>query len=141
MSKVYQAGSKVERCIEGMWFDAVVERADHKDGSVTVKYVDDGNVEEDIPFDEVRRADFKLPSNNNHSEEKEDKDGNVPKQSSTVPRPLAGFIEDDYDERNSLVPEVVIHRTSETENAIIINGAQSKLAVGGGLKALRYLKR
>jgi hypothetical protein len=132
-------GCTVERHIEGMWFSAVVEYADHKDCSVTVKYIDDGNVEECVPIEEIRRADFKLPNNNN-CEEKESKDSNW-WNPSTVPKPLAGFIEDDYIERNSLQPEVIVHATAETENAIIINGAQSKLAVGGGLKALRYLKR
>lgn len=137
----FRPGCTIERHIEGMWFAAVIETADHKDCSVTVKYIDDGNVEEGVPFDEIRRADVKLPSNN-HFEEKESKEELMtPRTTSTVPKPLAGFIDDDYEERNSQVPQVVIHSTVETENAIIINGSHGKLAVGGGVKALRYLKR
>ena len=126
-------GRTVERLIEGMWFSAVVERADCKEQSLILKYIDDGNIEEDVPFDEVRIAECKLRSNNDPGEEKSRK--------STVPKPLAGFIEDDEESRNGQMPTVVIHSSADTENAIIINGAQSKLAVGGGLKALRYLKR
>lgn len=131
-----RAGCVVERLIEGMWFAAIIEHADAKDQSLTLKYCDDGNVEEMVPFDEVRMADRKVTNASNNTMRMEEK----PCKKDTLPRPLAGFIEDDSLARNSQVPTVVVHVDTDIENAIIINGAESKLAAGGGLRALRYLK-
>jgi hypothetical protein len=57
-----------------------------------------------------------------------------------LPKPLLGLVEDDSAARSSHRPTVVVHTDTNTEEAIIINGAGDTLAVGGGLRALRYLK-
>ena len=63
-----------------------------------------------------------------------------PSRKDTLPKPLAGLVEDDSEARSTNRPTIVIHDCAETEQAIIINGAENKLAAGGGLRALRYLK-
>jgi hypothetical protein len=54
---------------------------------------------------------------------------------------LAGLVDDDTDIRDLLMPQVTVHDSNDTEEAIIINGTSEKLARGAGLRALRYLKK
>jgi hypothetical protein len=127
-----QIGTYVERDIEGIWFAASVIEYNAVEDTVTLRYVDDDNVEEGVPLDEVRLA-------SQHDELKSEA-----KTSERTKRPAAkaleGMEEDDSEERNRIVPQVTVHQSVESERAIIINGAENKLAVGGGLRALRYLK-
>jgi hypothetical protein len=50
----FRQGDKIERHLEGMWFAAIVEKVYPKDEEVTLKYIDDGNVETNVPFEEIR---------------------------------------------------------------------------------------
>ena len=127
-------GMLVERLIEGLWFTAVIEDINSKHRNVTLKYLDDGNIEDAVSYEDVRE----ISSNDLIAESKcEGKSGDA---YSYLPKPLTGLIEDDYEIRKNHIPTVTVHNTSETDEAIILNGAENKLAAGGGLRALRYLK-
>mmetsp|Transcript_23902 Transcript_23902/g.26165 ORF Transcript_23902/g.26165 Transcript_23902/m.26165 type:complete len:137 (+) Transcript_23902:53-463(+) len=128
-----RVGDVIERSIEGMWFSAVIEKYSASNQTVDVKYLDDGNVEKEVPISEIRKAKEKNPIPGNENIRNQ--------QRSTLPRPLAGLVEDDYDVRNSIKPTVFVHETSSVDEAIILNGAENRLAAGGGLRALRYLKK
>jgi hypothetical protein len=127
------SGTCVERYIEGVWFNACVIEYNPVEDSVTLKYVDDGNIEEDVPLDEVRLTESCHLTNT--SEPK------LPERKAPIAKSMEGLEDDDSEQRNSTLPQVTVHQDVESENAIIINGAEEKLAVGGGLRALRYLKR
>jgi len=58
----------------------------------------------------------------------------------TLKKPLLGLIEDDSEQRRNHVHKSVIHSGEETEEAIILHGAEHRMAAGGGLRALRFLK-
>lgn len=121
-------GDLIDRNIEGQWFGAVIENVDIKNKYFTVRYLDDGNVEENVPSDEIRASISPTAS------------ANTTGKRETLLKPLAGLVEDDSESRNEHQPTVILHSDTESENAIIINGAENRLAVGGGLRALRYLK-
>ncbi len=129
MSDKLAARDLVFRSIEGLLFAAEVVKV-YK-GYVDIKYVDDGNVEERVPIDEIERDSRKV---SHHAAEAKLQKGD------TLPRPLAGLVEDDYETRKNIKPIVVIHDNHNQDEAIVLNGAENKLAAGGGLRALRYLK-
>jgi len=124
-------GDIVERNLEGMWFQAVIQEISLKDKLLTLKYLDDGNTENYVPFEETRKSTNINGSTFIRSPSKKD----------TLMRPLAGLVEDDYESRNLHQPTVVVHNSTNDHGAIILNGAENKLAAGGGLRALRYLKK
>ena len=134
-------GDRIERNLEGEWFPASIVEIDQKDELMSIKYLDDGKVEFEVPFRETRRYNEDVSRNRSiysrnrsiySSESKND----------PLPRPLAGLIEDDYDVRNQHIPTVFRHDVSNvTDHAIVLNGEENKLAAGGGLRALRYLKK
>lgn len=129
MSRNYRVGSQVERHIDGIWYNAEVIAVTGED-SLTLRYVDDEKVEVDVGVDDVRPLEsiFNFIASSSSS-------------SSTLPKPLKGLIDDDSDARMLRIPTVIIHDDKcELENAVVINGPKDNLAVGGGLKALRYLK-
>jgi len=97
-----------------------------------LKYLDDGNREEDVPIDELRQSESKI--------EKFDVNTKT-RRMDTLPRPLQGLVDDDYDTRNSMTPRILIHDNNNTDEAIVLNGAENKLAAGRGIKAIRYLKQ
>ena len=138
----FQVGNLVERAIDGMWFLANVEFYDDYNQELRLRYIDDGNVEERVPVDEVRINNDKY--NNNY-----DSNGNYENsepvrfisKGETLLKPLAGLIEDDAIERRAHRPTVIMHSSTDTEEAIILNGAENRLAAGGGLRALRYLRK
>lgn len=124
-------GDTVERYLEGIWFLAIIQDVHKIDKSLTLKYIDDGNIESHVPLEEVRisqkgsQSSFGMLS---------------PTKKDTLMRPLAGLVEDDYEIRNKHQPTVIVHNNMN-DGAIILNGAENKLAAGGGLRALRYLKK
>lgn len=121
---------RVQRGIEGEWFDAIVEEIDRSRQVCTVRYLDDDNIETDVPLDEVRKA---------TNEENNQRSVNTSRKE-TLPRPLAGLVDDDHEFRKKHMPTVFVHDDNSNDEAIIMNGAENKLAAGGGLRALRYLK-
>ncbi len=124
-----QKGNLVERNIEGTWFHALVEDVDIKEGTVTLKYLDDNNEEEDVSMEDIRFS------------EKPIFPGTNLKKSDTLPKPLAGLVEDDYEFRSKHRPTVFVHDSSNTDETIVMNGAENKQPAGGGLRALRHLKK
>lgn len=124
-------GDKVKREIEGQMFGAVVERL--RGNYVDIRYFDDGNLEANVPVDEIRFA-----SENDDPDLISPRSGDSGK--SGLPRPLVGLIEDDYETRKAQLPTVVVHEENQSDGVIVLNGAENKLAAGGGLRALRYLK-
>ncbi len=124
-------GSKVKREIEGTYFGAIVERV--RGNLVDIRYFDDGNIEVGVPSDEILNA-----SENDDPELISPRSGGSGKAS--LPRPLVGLIEDDYETRKSQMPIVQLHEDNQSDEVIVLNGAENKLAAGGGLRALRYLK-
>ena len=128
----FRPSDYVERQLEGVWFPATVEEVDVKIRQAIIKYLDDDNIEKDVSFDDLRKSEYK--------DAKDAKGGAVHSVRDTLPKPLMGLIDDDCEARLRHVPKVTIHSTAESEEAIILNGAENKLAAGGGLRALRYLK-
>jgi hypothetical protein len=98
-----------------------------------IKYFDDGNVEMGVPLEEVRLA----SENDDPALTSPRSDGSGKR---LLPRPLVGLIEDDYETRKSQMPTVLVHEDNQPDEVIVMNGAENKLAAGGGLRALRYLK-
>ena len=122
----YSVGSYVERLIEGTWFSAEVLSS--QDSRLTLRYLDDNKVESDVGVRDVRPMEsiFNFVG----------KGG-----SDTLPKPLVALVEDDSESRSSRSPRVILHEDGcQLEDAVVILGDKDSLAVGGGLRALRYLK-
>lgn len=125
-------GSSVERNIDGVWFKASIESIDKLTKLYTIRYSDDGNVESEVQSEDLRCS-AEDPLNDFLSIFTFAK-------KCTLPKPLAGLIEDDSESRNLLLTTVTLHTDTDTNQAVIINGTADRIAVGGGLRALRYLK-
>ena len=115
---MYQVGDRVERCIEDMWFAAMVEGVTLTRKMVKLRYFDDDNVEDNVPMAEVRRIDLSeskegaYESKGSGSEYKDNGSSSssvrvggkcVPKES-TLLKPLYGLVEDDEAEREAEAP-------------------------------------
>lgn len=75
-----RSGEKVQRLIDTLWFDAVVTCISKDKQSVSLRYLDDDNLEDYVPIEEIRLF-------VRHNEENE----NIGKAAkNTLPRPLAG---------------------------------------------------
>lgn len=131
-------GSRVERCLEGTYFLAVVQELYPKLHEAKLCYLDDGNVEDDVPLSDLRLADELDLSCCTQAEAKESQQ--QPQRKETLSKPLAGLVDDDSEQRSNNIPTVTVHASADTEEAIILNGAENKLAAGGGLRALRFLR-
>lgn len=132
-----KVGDVVLRSIEGLDFEARVLEVDQKQRSVTIEYLDDGNVEMGVEFSEIQEIiEGKSESKTNNIE----KNG---RKIETLAKPLFGLVEDDYEIRKNHQPKITIHSNYEEDDkaAIILNGAENRLAAGGGFRALRYLKK
>lgn len=133
---IFQKGAPIDRNIDGVWFSATVEEVGGRGGYLTIKYCDDQNVESEVSVDEVRA---RSPSTFSYGEDSKN-------AFEERLKPLAGLVEDDAEARRKHIPTTVIHDnvihdvSEATDNAIVFNGAESKLAAGGGLRALRYLR-
>mmetsp|Transcript_22435 Transcript_22435/g.30730 ORF Transcript_22435/g.30730 Transcript_22435/m.30730 type:complete len:143 (-) Transcript_22435:134-562(-) len=138
--KIMKKGDIIERYLEGMWFRASVQSVNQKEKCLSVKYLDDGNIENNIPFDETRISSSSSPTPSSGREYQSSILS--PSKRDNLLRPLAGLVEDDYETRNKHQPTIFLHtHNSNDQGAIILNGAENELAAGGGLRALRYLKK
>jgi hypothetical protein len=99
-----QVAMFVERNIDGQWFPAELLIVDNSYGVVTLKYVDDDNIEEMVPIDEVR-VPLRGSSNSSSSPQVDKK--------KTLPKPLAGLIYDDCEERQNHIPRSVVHMNED----------------------------
>ena len=107
----------------------------YKDKEMKIQYIDDNNVEDNVSFSEAERV----------TEEYKQVDLGKSRKD-TLQKPLIGLFEDDHEIRKKHIPTVLIHDSKYDtheieEEAIILNGAENRLAAGGGLRALRYLKK
>lgn len=131
-----KVGDIVIRSIEGMEFEARILDINQRSREVSLEYMDDGNTEAGVSFDEIQEvieSKDDRPSTPRHA-----------KIADTLAKPLLGLVEDDYEARKNHQPKVFIHEDvaeDEGKSAIILNGAENRLAAGGGVKALRYLRK
>jgi hypothetical protein len=133
-----KTGDVVVRSIEGMEFEARVLEVNQKSATVTLEYLDDGNTESDVPFDEIQEIIEGKSDSISHSMSKNGR------KVETLAKPLFGLVEDDHEIRKNHQPKIIIHEVLGEDDGkapIILNGAENKLAAGGGLRALRYLKK
>lgn len=135
MWNMLQKGDYVLRNIEGVKFAAKVLDIYYKDKEMKIQYIDDNNVEDNVSFSEAERV----------TEEYKQVDLGKSRKD-TLQKPLIGLFEDDHEIRKKHIPTVLIHDSKYDtheieEEAIILNGAENRLAAGGGLRALRYLKK
>lgn len=76
-----KSGEKVQRLIDTLWFDAVIVGISKDRQSVNLRYLDDDNIEDHVPIEEIRLY-------VRHNEEHE----NIGRaEKNTLPRPLAGI--------------------------------------------------
>ena len=141
----YVVGASVRRDIEGIWFHAIVQSSCCRRRRCTIKYIDDNNTE-DVSFEDLRSSE-NIVSNSIAKQQHDDNNNNHNNShrgpqsiKDTLPKPLVGMLVDDSEIRSNHLPTITVHTddTDTEENVIIINGG--KLGVGGGLRALRYLK-
>jgi len=95
-------GALVEREIEGMYFLAEITHSHHHGREFTLRYVDDDNVEEGVPCDEIRLS------------RKSIMDSPKAERKSSLPKPLLGLIEDDAEMRHKHEAKVTIHHDDES---------------------------
>jgi len=93
-----KVGNIVDRMIEGCWFPAEVMNI--KRHLLSLRYLDDGNVEEMVPLDEVR------PS---HADKTD-----IQLKNDTLLKPLLGLVEDDSEIRRAHQPTVIVHKDMDT---------------------------
>ena len=128
----FTKGEIIQRHLEGMEFVAEILSISAKTSHVTVRYLDDGNIEEDVEMDEISKY---------SGEAKYNGPPNAGSNQSSQMKPLAGLVEDDHEVRKNCQPVITVHQCSTEDGAILLNGAENKVAAGGGLRALRYLKK
>jgi hypothetical protein len=163
----FSRGDDVERCIEGLWFLARVLSVNFKEENAKLQYIDDNNVEEAVPFEDLRpiapgSSSSGSSSDSKHSENRDSKNSSdskgFPSSSASAAskevqrslmKPLAGLVDDDFEARAKIQPKVYIHDSKGSKDAedesledssIILNGAENRLAAGGGLRAIRGLR-
>lgn len=100
-------GAYVKRGIDDSWFTARVLSLDAKQATAQLEYLDDNNVEDGVSFADLRLFD---------ADDKEALHTMVVKPVSTLPRPLAGLVEDDADERQSRQPRVLVHGRDDVDD-------------------------
>ncbi len=54
---MFEVGGRIERCIEDMWFAAIIEGVNLTRKLLKIRFLDDGNVEEGVPMADCRRSD------------------------------------------------------------------------------------
>jgi hypothetical protein len=124
MPSSYPVSSVVERNIDGQWFHAEVVAVrsfnrgrgayddDDEEVLLTLKYFDDGNIEENVDPGEVRLLD-KDSSPHSLAHTGAALGALPPRKKSTLPKPLAGLMEDDEDQRITHQTRVILHNEDE----------------------------
>jgi len=131
----------VERVIDEHWYRARVTMVNVEVEELSLHYLDDGNTEEGVSFDDVRLVEQSPVTPLGGASAY---NSNVPVVANpTLKKPLAGLVEDDWQERQNHVTTAVVHanQAQDTEEAIVLNGAENELAAGGGLRALRFIRK
>lgn len=97
--------TRVERNIDGMWFPAIILQIDRAAEVVTLQYIDDDNVEDMVPSNEVR-----IPF-------RDSADSKQVERKTTLSKPLAGLMDDDWEERQRHMPRAIVHMSEDDEVA------------------------
>jgi hypothetical protein len=142
-------GAAVMRELEGMLFPARIIRVS-SDGTFVIKYTDDGNIEEGVEEDEME-IDEGAPSltieeldelngeskdDNNDDEGKYDTDdglGSPIMSRSQLKRPETARATKHTGKTSAM--------ETDSSNAFIINGLESNIAAGKGIKGIRWLRQ
>ena len=95
-------GSRVERCLEGTLFLAVVQELYPKLEEAKLCYLDDGNVEDGVPLSDLRLYEEVDEDCSSRADAKESTQQQQRKE--TLPKPLAGLVEDDSEQRSNSIP-------------------------------------
>jgi hypothetical protein len=121
-STMFRVSMLVERYIDGEWFLGQIIKIDKDDDMLTLKYADDDNIEDMVPPEDVR-----IPTSTHPVSPKVER-------KNTLPKPLAGLMEDDSDIRNAHRPTCVVHSNNDEGYLLchfivlykLINNIQSK---------------
>jgi hypothetical protein len=97
----YLPGTNVERLIEGMWFPAVIIEVDKRRQEYMLRYLDDDQLESNVPIDEIRHGSIDSSLTPRRKEKKD-----------TLRKPLLGLVEDDSEIRSNHQPVVTVHNDS-----------------------------
>ena len=142
-----KVGSAVMRELEGMLFPARIVGVDD-DGTFTIRYTDDGNVEEgvdeeELELDDSGGGDYKAEEDGKEEEGKraegKEEDGDligddVLKSRDQLKRPETAKVTKHSRKSSSM-------ETDDGANALIINGLESNFAAGKGVKGIRWLRQ
>lgn len=101
-------GTIVERFIEGTGFLAEIIDFDSTQYEVTIRYLDDDNIEHNVPLEDIRESREVAPSPRRTVKD-------------TLPKPLIGLLDDDSDYRLAHRPTVIIHQDDETGMLLIVS--------------------
>uniref|UniRef100_A0A7S1TVG1 Tudor domain-containing protein n=1 Tax=Phaeomonas parva TaxID=124430 RepID=A0A7S1TVG1_9STRA len=130
-------GAVVEREIDGLWFPARIIRGTFGE-LFDVEYLDDGNVETDVPRAELRPANV----NDLDLEAATAKAEAASQAALKVPEVLRNIVPQEEIEIIECQPKVVRHGVNDdTRATALVLGAEQGVAHGGGLRALRSLRR
>ena len=127
----FSKGDSVERNIDNEWFRASVTDAYVDDGECLyeLEYEDDGNTESEVPQDEIRAS---TPSSRRVR-------FSSPKKEAPPLSPLERSLSDEYEEEAE--PVAFAHQVSMgSGGAFVVNGPETKLGAGGGLRGIRFLR-
>jgi len=145
-SHPWAAGTKVERCIDDLWFPAVITAplsTDGEDATYDIKYLDDGKYETQVSSDELR-----LDPCQNATRPSEAATSPPGGRDRRLQLPLSGLIREDDKDRSDGAPEAtpraIIHgeASDRSESTIfVVNGSQRHLANGSGVRGIRFLRQ
>jgi hypothetical protein len=103
----------VERNIDGEWFLGEILSISADENQLRIRYIDDDNVEDCVPSAEVRIVPSSRDALSPASKKLERKN--------TLPKPLAGLMDDDADIRYAHLPTTVVHEQSEDGELILLS--------------------
>ena len=135
LATILANGTRVERCIDGSWFTATVLDGYCEDGEVLyeLEYADDGNRETEVPADELRVASGACPP--------------VPASlppDCAAPRAKQKSAPLGWESDETANPVAMLHRNGcgddATATAFIVNGSETRIGAGGGLRGIRFLR-
>ena len=133
----FRKGDSVERELEGCWFPATVTSV-NADGTFDVFYTDDGNDEEGVEECELRY------STEESKEEEKIGDASAGERSMAAIAAARRAAEGKGEEEMERAPTVVVHGKGNRDraaSAYIINGVETNVAVGRGIRGIRWLRQ
>ena len=153
-NKNFYVGGLVEREIDSMWVPGRILEIHEDDGGTVydVEYEDDGNIEADVPFSDIRWREgvenpgpqeedvLRSPQNRHRAATSGKVSALTTAPTDSIPLHLKQLLEEEDREKGETTPRVTIGREDGEASAYIINGAETNIAAGSGLRALRWLR-